>query len=608
MLSPQLILGVHDKIVVDIFAGAGGMSTGIELAIGRYVDDAINHNADALSLHQVNHPQTRHHIKDVREACPHKVAAGRLVGGLHLSPDCTQHSQAKGGQPRDEEIRALSWVGVHWAGTVRPDLITLENVKEILRWGPLIAKRCKDTGRVVKLDGSVAAPGEIVPRRQQYLIPDPKRAGRTWARFVALLRGMGYAVEWRVLCAADYGAPTTRRRLFLIARCDGLPIVWPEPTHHQKPARGQKRWRAAAEAIDFSIPCPSIFGRERPLADATLRRVAHGMRKYVLESADPFIVEIANWSRTGLSPVTEPLRTVTAHPKGGAFAVAQPVLAPAIVQAAHGDGKPGGVQRWGSGAHDPKKPLGTVTASGSGGHAVAAATLVQVSYGERDGQAPRSLDIEQPLGTVVAGGIKHALASAFMVQANGGFNTQHARDARAPMSTVTSSGSQQQLTMAHLIQLRTNCGARDLTEPLRTVSAGGEHHALVEYQLAPEHEAGALRCAAFLMRYHGHGGQWADLRDPMTTVTTKDRLALVTVWLRGEPYVIVDIGLRMLTPRELANASGFPSHYVIDRGHDGRRFTKSQQVKFIGNAVPPLLGYAVWAANYYDQPALRRAA
>lgn len=597
MLSPQFLLPVHTKIVADIFAGFGGMSTGIEQAIGYPVDDAMNHNPDAMSAHEANHPQTRHHIKDVREACPYMVAAGRPVGGLHLSPDCTQHSQAKGGQPRDEEIRALSWVGVHWAGTVRPDLITLENVKEILRWGPLIAKRDKATGRVVRVDGSVAKPGEVTPRREQFLIPDPKRAGQTWQRFVSILRGMGYVVEWRVLCAADYGVPTTRRRLFMIARCDGLPIVWPQPTHFQKPARGQKKWRAAAEAIDFSLSCPSIFDRKRPLAEATLRRVAHGMQKYVLDSADPFIVEIANWSRTGVSPITEPLRTVTAHPKGGAFAVAAPALVP--------------VKTWGGGGNDPRsveEPMRTITASKRGEHALAAATLVQVSYGEREGQAPRSLDIEQPLGTVVAGGIKHALASAFMVQANGGFNTQHARDLRDPMSTVTGSGSQQQFTLAHLIQLRTNCGARDLKEPLRTVAAGGEHHALVEYQLAPEDEAGALRCAAFLMRYHGHGGQWSDLRDPMTTITTRDRLALVTVWLRGEPYVIVDIGLRMLTPRELANANGFPPNYIIDRGHDGRLFTKSQQVKFIGNSVPPGLGRALWEANWCDMPALRRAA
>lgn len=556
----QFVLGLEDELVVEEFACAGGMGKAIELAIGRHVDIAINHDDDACSLYRVNHPQTQVHCADVfgREVAPKVVCGERPVGLLHMSPDCTDHSQAKGGQPRSKKLRALSWIGVRWAGQKRPRIITLENVKQILLWGPLIAKRDKATGRVIKIDGTVAEAGERVPVQEQYLIPDPKRAGRTWRRFVAVLRGMGYDVDWWTLCAADHGAGTSRVRLFMVARCDGVPIVRPEPDHFERPKRGQRKWRAAYESIDFTIQSRSIFDREKPLVDATLRRVAYGLKKFVLDSADPFIVGVTQSSAKRVHSIREPLRTITTA-KGGEFAVATP-------------------------------------------------TLVQVSYGEREGQAPRALDIERPLGTIVGGGIKHALVTAFVEQANGGKNTDPAKGVDSPLSTIMTKGANQRLVTAHLATLRNNCGARDLHDPLTTVSAGGEHHALVEYHLSPEAEAGALRCAAFLIRYYGEGGQWGDLRDPMATITTKDRLALVTVWLRGEPYVIVDICLRMLTPRELANATSFPPEYVLDHGHDGRVFSKTKQVWFIGNAVPPLLGAAVIRAQWDSQPELRRAA
>lgn len=577
------------------------MSEAIEQAIGRHVDIAVNHDDDACSMHQANHPQTVHYPRDVFSVCPREVTKGRPVGLLHMSPDCTHHSQARGGQPRSKELRGLAWIGVRWAGQVQPRIITLENVKQILQWGPLIAKRCKVTGRVVKLEGSVAAAGERVPVQQQHLVPNPRHAGRNWRRFVGALRTLGYAVEWQVLCAADHGAPTTRTRLFMVARCDDAPIVWPEPTYFQKPQRKQKKWRAAAECIDWSIEGRSIFEREKPLAEATLRRVAHGMKRYVLDSADPFIVHLANWSREGLSSVHDPLSTVTAWPRGGSHAV----VAPVMVQAGHGQGTPD-APRWSHGAKDVRDPVGTVTASG-GGQAVAVGTLVQMGYGEREGQAPRALDVQQPLGTVVGAG-KFAAVTAFVEQANGGFNTTPGRDAREPLSTSTATGSQQRLVTAHLTTLRKNCVGADLRDPVPTITAGAEHHAYVEYHLSPEHEAGALRCAAFLIRYYGQGGQLGDLREPLSTSTTRDRLALVTVWLKGEPYVVVDICLRMLTPRELYNANGFPSTYIIDRGHDGRKFSKSTQVRMCGNAVPPPLGRAVIEANWNSRPAMLRAA
>lgn len=548
MQTPQFILGLDDELIVDEFACGGGMSEAIEQAIGRHVDIAVNHDEDACSMHAVNHPQTEHHWKDVFEVCPRKATRGRAVGLLHLSPDCTHHSQARGGQPRSKQLRGLAWVAVRWAGVKHPRIITLENVKQILQWGPLIAKRCPKTRRVVKLDGTVAAPGERVPVQQQHLVPDPARAGQTWCAFVRALERQGYVVEWRVLCAADYGAPTTRSRLFMVARCDDAPIVWPEPTHFTTPKPGQKRWRSAAECIDWNLPGRSIFEREKPLADATLRRVAHGMKRYVLDSADPFIVQIANWSR-----------------------------APVMVQAGHGQGTPD-APRWSYGAKDVLDPVGTITASG-GGQALAVGTLVQMGYGEREGQAPRALDVRQPLGTVVGAG-KFAAVTAFVEQANGGFNATPARDAREPLSTSTASGSQQRLVTA-------------------TMAQPG---------LTPDQEEGAQRVAAFLIRYYGQGGQLGDLREPMATSTTKDRLALVTVWLRGTPYVIVDIQLRMLTPRELYNANGFPKTYIIDRGHDGRVFSKSTQVRMCGNAVPPPLGRAVIEANWNSRVELRRAA
>ena len=573
MQNPQFILGLDDELLVDEFACGGGMSEAIEQATGRHVDIAVNHDEDACSMHAANHPQTEHHWKDVFEACPRRATKGRAVGLLHLSPDCTHHSQARGGQPRSKKLRGLAWIGVRWAGIKRPRIITLENVKQILQWGPLIAKRCPKTGRVVKLDGTVAVEGERVPVQQQHLVPDPRHAGRTWRAFVRALERLGYAVEARVLCAADYGAPTTRSRLFMVARCDGAPIVWPEPTHFKNPAKGQKRWRSAAECIDWSIPGKSIFEREKPLSDATLRRVAHGMKRYVLDSADPFIVQIANWSRDGVTSARDPLSTVTAWPRGGSHAV----VAPVMVQAGHGQGTPDAPRR-SHGNKSVREPVGTVTASG-GGQAVALGTLVQMGYGEREGQAPRALDARQPLGTVVGAG-KFAAVTAFVEQANGGFNATPARDARDPLSTSTATGSQQRLVTA----------------------------TVVEPTLTPSQEEGALRCAAFLIRYYGQGGQLGDMREPMSTSTTKDRLALVTVWLRGTPYVIVDIQLRMLTPRELYNANGFPKTYIIDRGHDGRVFSKSTQVRMCGNAVPPPLGRAVIEANWDSKVPMRKAA
>jgi len=627
-----------DEIVVDFFCGGGGAGTGLEMGLGRAVNVAKNHSPQAISMHTVNHPGAVHYTTDVFDGDPDAECDGKAVGWFHMSPDCTHHSQAAGGQPRKREIRNLSWIGLKWAGKKKPRVISLENVKQILQWGPLIAKRCKATGRVVTLDlvphptkpksliNRIADQGEVVPVNNQFLVPDPKRRGQTWAVFVAELQRLGYVVEWRVLKACDYGAPTSRERLFMIARCDGQPIVWPEPPHAKHPAKGQKKWRTAAECIDWTIPSKSIFDRPKPLAPATLRRIAKGMKKFVIDAAEPFIVPIANWSGESVQSANEPLRTVTSWPRGGSFAMASPIIAPAthqgsdrvndphaplptvtcanrgeltlispvMVTAAHGEGKPGGVQRWGDGSKSAADPLGTVTASG--GHSIAAASLVQLGNGDKPGSAPRSADLAQPLGTIMASGGKYGVATAFMAQMNGGFCTTAAKSMEDPMTTVTNTGSQQQLVIANLATLRKHSVGRGMDEPVPTMTAGAEHHALVQYTLSPEHEEGALRVAAFLISYYGtENVSGAD--EPAPTITTKDRLGLVTVTIKGTPYVIVDICLRMLQPAELYKAQGFPADYIISHGADGKQFTKTQQVHMCGNSVSPPPMAALARAN-----------
>lgn len=624
------------EIVVDLFAGGGGASHALETALARAVDIAINHNPWAIGMHAANHPYTRHMCEDVWEADPRKEVGARRVGWMHASPDCTHFSQAKGGQPRSRATRSLSWVVLRWAGAVRPRIISLENVKEILKWGPLIAKRDKATGRCIKLVRvrsytkkrkakyvtieKIAARGERVPIDQQFLIPDKRHEGRTWRQFITAQRALGYEVEWKRLKACDFGAGTSRERLFMVARCDGEPIRWPEPTHG--PGRALP-YVTAADCIDWSIECPSIFTRKRELADATLRRIARGIKRYVLDSADPFIVGVggrmgqtmerpvsepaqtitakadscicvptlvqcANASASGIADAGQPLGTVTAWPKGGSHAVAAPILAPLTHQ---------GSDR----INDPTEPLRTITGANRGEIAVAAPVLVQAGYGERAGQAPRALDVEKPLGVVTAGGVKHAVASASLVKFRGDSN---GGDVQEPLPTITSGAGASRpagaahamgVISAHLATLRGDNTGSAATDPLRTLSAGGEHHALIEYTLSPEDEAGALRVAAFLLRYYGEGGQWGELRDPAQTITTKDRLALVTVTIKGTPYVIVDIGLRMLQRHELFRAQGFPASYIIDRTADGRVLSTSRSVAMVGNSVspPPLRAIAI---------------
>jgi len=456
--------------IVDLFAGGVGASTGIFAALGRHPDIAINHSAAAIAMHTANHPTTRHYQEDIWEVDPRKAVGRRKVALLWASPDCRHFSRAKGGVPVSKGVRSLAWVIVRWAAAVRPERIVVENVPEFLTWGPLA-----DDGR-----------------------PCPERVGQTFTEWVEQLRLLGYAVEWRAMVAADYGAPTTRKRFFLVARCDGQPIVWPEPTH----GKGRLPWRTAAEIIDWSQPCPSIFGRKKELADATLRRIAAGVWRYVINAARPFVVP----TRSGL-------------------------VAP---------------------------------------------TLIQTSYGEREGQAPRVLDLHQPLGTVVAGGQKHGLVAALLTKHYGGVV---GHEVTRPLGTVTAQ-DHHALTVAHLSKFYgTSTG-----EPVPTVTATGQHLAEVR---------------AFLVKYYGTGAG-ADLRDPLDTVTTRDRFGLVTV--DGEDYAIADIGMRMLQPHELFAAQGFPADYDIMAG----RLTKTQQIALAGNSVCPPLAESIVRAQF--GPALAVAA
>lgn len=519
-------------LVVDLFAGGGGASTGIEAALGRDVDIAINHDETALAVHRVNHPRTRHLEADIWEVKPREAVGGRPVELLWASPDCTHFSVAKGDVPRCSGRRSLAWAVVRWAKDVRPRVILLENVREFQGWGPL--------GK----DGR----------------PDRARAGKTFGAWVGALERAGYVVEWRVLDASAFGAPTRRRRLFVCARRDRLPIRWPKPTH----GPGLLPYRTASECIDWSIPCPSIFERKKPLAPKTLWRVAEGIKRYVLESASPFIVEMNHSNKP--RGVDEPLGVVTTqHNRFN-------LVTPFVAKVNHGKDEHRGAPL--------TEPLSTVTAT-QRGHAIIAPTLVQTGYGEREGQRPRALDIEQPLGTCVSGQ-KHALVSAFLDRHFGdrGRGETYSLPLDGPVATVTAR-DHHSLTAASLVKLRGECHGADLAEPAPTITAAGNHIAEVR---------------AFLTTYYGGPSpRGASLFEPLRTQTTENRFGLVTV--AGIDYAIVDIGLRMLEPHELLRAQfgTFAERYDLSAAR-----TKSVKVRLIGNSVCPAIAEALVRANMVE--------
>ncbi|WP_244141643.1 DNA cytosine methyltransferase [Burkholderia gladioli] len=569
--------------MVDNFAGGGGASTGLERAFGRPVDVAINHDAEALAMHAANHPHTAHYCESVFDVDPVAITGNQPVGLVWLSPDCKHFSKAKGGKPVSKKIRGLAWIALRWAATVKPRVIMLENVEEFVTWGPLGA------------DGR----------------PCPKHRGRTFRSFVNALQRQGYTVDHRELRACDFGAPTIRKRFFLVARRDGLPIVWPTPTHGDPKGAAVRAgklapWRTAADCIDWSIPCPSIFERDRPLKDATMRRIARGIMKFVVNSADPFIVKFAQNS-TGQA-LDEPAHTVMAG------AARFGVVVPTVMHITHqGDDR----------TRPADAPLATITTAKRGEQALVAATLIQTSYGERPGQAPRVPGLGKPLGTVVAGGTKHAVVAAFLAKHYGGHESPGAsldkptstittqdhhhlvtaqlvgcggraaqsrpRDAGEPAATITSKADTA-VAVSHLVKLRNNQFGQDARDPMPTLTAGGGH-------------VGEVR--AFLVKYYGTA-DGAPLAEPLHTVPTHDRFGLVTI--QGEDYAIVDIGMRMLTPRELARAQGFPDSYVLAPEVDGKPLSKSSQVRMIGNSVCPDVAEALIRANFAHEAQLQAVA
>ncbi len=583
---------INGELIVDHFAGGGGASTGIEMATGISVDIAINHDPEAIKMHKANHPSTIHYCESVWDVDPVKACKGIPVALAWFSPDCKHFSKAKGGKPKDKNIRGLAWVALRWAGTVRPRVIMLENVEEFKTWGPL-----NRSHRPIKA-----------------------KQGVTFRKFISQLEDLGYEVQFRELVAADYGAPTMRKRFFMIARCDGKPIVWPEPTHGPLDSEDVKAgllqpYVGAYTQLDFSLPCPSIFDTSeeikekygirsvRPLAPKTMERIARGLKKFVIDNAEPFIVQVNHSGSKSdyCRNMNEPLSTVTA--KHG-FGIVEPYL----VQC-----------KYNNEAQDIEKPLGTVTTVGS--HLLVEPQLQMVGDGagfsidrnrypsycdtkemdklpfadpkleeeiqeqlstpyigvnrsERSGNSA-----EQPISTVT-GVNQHCLISPTLIQYHSETSKNDVRGQTIENPIMTVDGSNRYgLVTSFLSKFYKSGTGQDVREPLHTITTSAGHF-------------GEVR--AFLIKYYGEGtGQ--DIKNPLDTVTSKDRFGLVTI--EGVDYQIVDIGLRMLEPRELYGCQGFPDDYIIDKDYEGKEYPRTEQVRRCGNAVCPPIPEALVKAN-----------
>ena len=601
-------INLFEEITVDGFCGGGGWSTGFELGICRPVDIGINHDAAAIALHKKNHPYTKHYQCNIFEVDPVEACQGRPVGWAHFSPDCKHFSRAKGAKPVSKKIRSLAWVVVQWAAAVHPRIISMENVPEFLTWGPCIAMRGQN-GRLLKrikvmINGKEveqtveAAPGENVPHDLRVLTPDPKRKGKTFGQFVGHLRKLGYEVEWRELTASDYGAPTSRKRFFLLARRDKKTIIWPAATHGDPRSIAVqsgylKPWRTAAEIIDWTLPCPSIFERKKPLAENTLKRIAKGLQKFVLDNPEPFIVQV-NHSGDNFrgQSLDAPMPTVTS--KHG-FGVVTPYVV-GICQQGGGDRVRGAneplstictknehcvvtpyimcnnAENLGRNIQDP---VPTITTGNR--NFLMAPTLIQY-HTEQSAREHRGQVVEMPLQTVDAAN-RYGLATAFISKYYGDGEQGTGSKMDAPLGTITAI-DHNSIAAATLIQFNNHCDGVDVQKPLPTITAQSNHFAEVR---------------AMLIKYYGCGvGQ--PVTQPLDTITARDRFGLVTV--RGVDYQIVDIGLRMLTPRELYNAQGFPPDYEIEVDCYGRAYPKKEQVARCGNAVPPAFATALVRANW----------
>lgn len=540
---------INGELLVDNFAGGGGTSTGIELATGYSVDIAINHDPEAIRMHKANHPNTKHYCENVWAVDPVKACGGHPVALAWFSPDCKHFSKAKGGKPKDKNIRGLAWVACRWAGLVRPRVIMLENVEEFKTWGPL-------------------------GRRHH---PIKAKQGKTFEKFVQQLTGLGYEVQFRELVAADYGAPTMRKRFFMIARCDGEPIVFPEPTH--APAESEevkagllKPYVGAYTQLDFSLPCPSIFDTSeeikekygiravRPLAQKTMERIARGLKKFVLDNPEPFIIQCNHGGERRPNDIRKPMPTITG--KHG-YGIVEPTLAPYM--GTNTTNHPGG---------NCKDPIHTITTGNQ--QCLISPTLIQY-HSETAKDEVRGQSIEAPIMTV-DGSNRYGLVTSFLHKFYDGGYKGAGETLENPLPTVTSWDHNSVVT-ANLIQMNNHCDGKDIRQPLPTITAGDGHF-------------GEVR--AFLIKYYGQGtGQ--DIKEPLDTVTARDRFGLVTI--EGVDYQIVDIGLRMLEPRELYGCQGFPDDYIIDHDYTGKTYPRSEQVRRCGNAVCPPIPAALVRAN-----------
>lgn len=540
---------INGELIVDNFAGGGGASTGIELATGYSVDIAINHDPEAIKMHKANHPYTKHYCENVWAVDPIKACNGHPVGLAWFSPDCKHFSKAKGGKPKDKNIRGLAWVALRWAGLVRPRVIMLENVEEFKTWGPL--------------------------NRRHH--PIKSKQGKTFERFVQQLTDLGYEVQFKELVAADYGAPTMRKRFFMIARCDGKPIVWPEPTHgpadsEEVKAGLLKPYVGAYTQIDFSRPCPSIFDTSeeikekygiravRPLAPKTMERIARGLKKFVLDNQEPFIIQCNHGGERRPNDIREPMPTITG--KHG-YGIVEPTLAPYM-----------GTNTTNHSGGSCEDPLHTITTGNQ--QCLISPTLIQY-HSETSKDEVRGQTIEDPIMTV-DGSNRYGLVTSFLHKYYDGGYTGAGENMKNPLPTVTAWDHNSVVT-ANLIQMNNHCDGRDMREPIPTITAGDGHF-------------GEVR--AFLIKYYGQGtGQ--DIKAPLDTVTAQDRFGLVTI--NGVDYQIVDIGLRMLEPRELYGCQGFPDDYIIDHDYTGKTYPRSEQVRRCGNAVCPPIPAALVKAN-----------
>ena len=516
-----------EEIIVDNFAGGGGASTGIELATGRPVTIAVNHDPEAIRMHLTNHPYTEHYQASVWDIDPAEVCRGRPVGLAWFSPDCKHFSRAKGGKPVSKNIRGLAWIVLRWAAKVSPRVIILENVPEFVTWGPV------RKGKPVK-----------------------SKSGQTFCKWLTQLRELGYEIKYQKLKACDYGAPTIRERFFLVARRDGQPIVFPKPTHGE--GDNLKPYRTAAECIDWSIPCKSIFGRKKPLAENTMRRIARGLDKFTLKSDNPFIVNYK--FNNPPESINEPLYTITAV---GNHSVVMPHISKFY----------GGIT-----GSSITEPLSTVTAIDH--NALTAAQLIQY-HSEQSGSEVRGQSLNDPIMTVDASP-RYALTAAHIVKYYSG---DHYTSANDPLHTITTKG-RNALVESHLCILRNNEDCRSAEKLLPTITTSGAHFAVIRTKVEKYYK-------------NGNFGNWNEVRKLLNKhcgySLAEDEILLLEI--AEDWYFISDVGMRMLEPRELYRAQGFPDDYIIERDFTGREYSRKEQVARCGNAVPPPFAEALVRAN-----------